>query len=38
MCFAASAAAALLSVDAVVSGMSLSTPESKAMTGMSPPG
>jgi hypothetical protein len=31
---AASAAAARLSVDAVVSGMSLSTPESKAMTGM----
>ena len=31
---AASAAAATLSVVAVVSGMSLSTPESKAMTGM----
>ena len=34
MCLAASAAAARLSVAAVVSGMSLSTPESKAMTGM----
>ena len=34
MCLAASAAAALLSVAAVVSGMSLSTPESNAMTGM----
>lgn len=32
---ASSAAAALLSVATVVSGMSLSTPESKAMTGMS---
>ena len=34
ICFAASAAAFLLSVDAVVSGMSESTPESNAMTGM----
>ncbi len=34
-CFAASAAAALLSVAAVVTGTSLSTPESKATTGMS---
>ena len=34
MCLAASAAAALLSVAAVVSGTSLSTPESNAMTGM----
>src|SRR5690606_27446588 len=34
MCLAASAAAALLLVAAVVSGMSLSTPESKAITGM----
>ena len=33
-CFAASAAAALLSVAAVVTGTSLSTPESNAMTGM----
>ena len=38
MCLAASAAAALLSVAAVVSGMSLSTPESNAMTGMPPSG
>ncbi len=35
MCLAASAAAARLSVAAVVSGMSLSTPESNAITGMS---
>ena len=34
MCLAASAAAALLSVDAVVTGTSLSTPESNAITGM----
>ena len=34
-CLAASAAAALLSVAAVVSGTSLSTPESNAITGMS---
>ena len=34
MCLAASAAAALLSVAAVVSGTSLSTPESNAITGM----
>src|SRR6478735_1190962 len=34
MCLAASAAAALLSVEAVVTGMSLSTPESNAITGM----
>jgi hypothetical protein len=34
MCLRASAAAARLSVAAVVNGMSLSTPESNAMTGM----
>ena len=34
MCLAASAAAARLSVEAVVTGTSLSTPESNAMTGM----
>jgi hypothetical protein len=34
MCFAASAAAALLSVAAVVAGIGLSTPESNATTGM----
>ena len=34
MCLAASAAAALLSVAAVVTGTSLSTPESNAMTGI----
>ena len=37
MCLAASAAAARLSVAAVVSGMSLSTPESNAITGIPSP-